>query len=226
MKPDPDDYLPLAPATLHILLSLAGEPMHGYGIMQEVLRQSGGRYNLGPGTLYDNLQRLMKQRMVEEVAGPREEEDSRRRYYRLSSLGRGVLSQEIARLEDVVHEGRMRLRSLKPEEGVMLRWLYIQLIWLHPAPFRWRFGDDMLDDFDRAALRDKPRYFADAVASLARQWLLRPEFRRPEATAATAEASLRDSGSAAVSNHRDLQTASRGVASWRTSGHPLDSCSR
>lgn len=68
----------------------------------------------------------------------------------------------------------------------MLRWLYIQLIWLHPAPFRWRFGDDMLDDFDRAALRDKPRYFADAVASLARQWLLRPEFRRPEPTAATA----------------------------------------
>jgi hypothetical protein len=68
----------------------------------------------------------------------------------------------------------------------MLRWLYIQFIWLHPAPFRWRFGDDMLDDFDRAALRDKPRYFADAAASLARQWLLRPEFRRPEAPAATA----------------------------------------
>jgi DNA-binding PadR family transcriptional regulator len=114
MKPDPDDYLPLAPATLHILLSLAGEPMHGYGIMQEVLRQSGGRYNLGPGTLYDNLQRLMKQRMVEEVAGPRQESNSRRRCYRLSSLGRGVLSQELARLEDVVLEGRMRLRALKP----------------------------------------------------------------------------------------------------------------
>jgi DNA-binding PadR family transcriptional regulator len=114
MKPDLDDYLPLAPATLHILLSLAVEPMHGYGIMQKVLRQSGGRYNLGPGTLYDNLQRLMKQRMVEEVAGPRQEGSSRRRYYRLSSLGRGVLSQELARLEDVVHEGRMRLRALKP----------------------------------------------------------------------------------------------------------------
>ena len=70
----------------------------------------------------------------------------------------------------------------------MLRWLYIQLIWLHPAPFRWRFGDDMLNDFDRARSRAKPRYLADAVASLARQWLLRPEFRRPEAPAATAEA--------------------------------------
>ncbi|HTX40143.1 MAG TPA: helix-turn-helix transcriptional regulator [Bryobacteraceae bacterium] len=117
MKPDPDDYLPLAPATLHILLSLAVEPMHGYGIMQEVLRQSDGRYNLGPGTLYDNLQRLMKQRLVEEVAGPAAEANSRRRYYRLSQLGRGVLSQEIARLEDVVHEGRARLRALKPRRA-------------------------------------------------------------------------------------------------------------
>jgi hypothetical protein len=62
----------------------------------------------------------------------------------------------------------------------MLRWLYIQLIWLHPAPFRWQFGDDMLDDFDRAALRAKPRYFADAVVSLARQWLLRREFRHSD----------------------------------------------
>ena len=70
----------------------------------------------------------------------------------------------------------------------MLRWLYIQFIWLHPAPFRWRFGDDMLDDFDRAPNRTKLRYLADAVASLARQWLLRPQFRHPEAPAPTAEA--------------------------------------
>jgi len=54
---------------------------------------------------------------VEEVAGPREEENSRRRCYRLSSLGRGVLSQEIARLEELVYEGRMRLRSLKPRRA-------------------------------------------------------------------------------------------------------------
>jgi DNA-binding PadR family transcriptional regulator len=117
MKSDPDDFLPLAPATLHILLSLAGEPLHGYGIMQEVTRQSGGRYNLGPGTLYDNLQRLVKQGMVEEVAGSRDEENSRRRCYRLSPLGRGVLSQEIARLDDVVREGRMRLGSFKPRRA-------------------------------------------------------------------------------------------------------------
>jgi len=75
----------------------------------------------------------------------------------------------------------------------MLRWLYIQLIWLHPAPFRCRFGDDMLDDFDRASNRARLRYLADAVASLARQWLLRPEFRHPEAPAATAAALLETS---------------------------------
>ena len=76
----------------------------------------------------------------------------------------------------------------------MLRWLYIQLIWLHPALFRRHFGDEMLDDFDRAALRAKPRYFADAVTSLARQWLLRPEFRRPEAHTEAPEAVLRAVG--------------------------------
>jgi len=75
----------------------------------------------------------------------------------------------------------------------MLRWLYIQLIWLHPAPFRWRFGDDMLDDFDRSTLRAKPRYFADAAASLARQWLLRPEFR-PESMPVAADAPLETLG--------------------------------
>jgi hypothetical protein len=75
----------------------------------------------------------------------------------------------------------------------MLRWLYIQLIWLHPAQFRWRFGDDMLDDFDRSTSRAKPRYFADAVVSLARQWLLRPEFR-PESMPVAADPSLAASG--------------------------------
>jgi len=76
----------------------------------------------------------------------------------------------------------------------MLRWLYIQFICLHPAPFRRRFGDDMLDDFDRAPNRAKLRYLADAAASLARQWLLRPEFRRPEAFAATPEPLLETVG--------------------------------
>ena len=113
MNPRADEFLPLQPAMLHILLALAGETLHGYGIMQEILRQSEGRVDLGPGTLYDNLQRLLKQRLVEEVAGPRDEPNSRRRYYRLSTLGRAVLSAEITRLESVVREGAMRLQNLR-----------------------------------------------------------------------------------------------------------------
>ena len=59
MKIDVDGFLPLAPATLHILLALASENLHGYGIMQEVARQSEGRYKLGPGTLYGCLKRML-----------------------------------------------------------------------------------------------------------------------------------------------------------------------
>ena len=106
MKDDLSKFLPLSPAALHILLALAGEPMHGYGIMQEVVRQSEGAYRLGPGTLYDNLQRLMDQGLVTEVSS----DDPRRRTYRLRSLGRKVLSTEISRLEGVVREARLHLR--------------------------------------------------------------------------------------------------------------------
>ena len=113
MKEDLKRFLPLAPATLHILLALAGEDLHGYGIMQEVSRQSEGRYKLGPGTLYDNLQRLLEQGLVEEVGSVREEA---RRYYRLNSLGRSVLAAEIGRLEGVVRDGRLRLQAGKPRK--------------------------------------------------------------------------------------------------------------
>ena len=80
MTEDYSPFLPLSPATLHILLSLADEDRHGYGIMQEVARQSQGQYKLGPGTLYDNLQKLMTQGLVEESPRPPAHEDPRRRY--------------------------------------------------------------------------------------------------------------------------------------------------
>ncbi|HVP48294.1 MAG TPA: helix-turn-helix transcriptional regulator [Bryobacteraceae bacterium] len=110
MNADLSPFLPLSPATLHILLALAGEDRHGYGIMQEVARQSEGQYKLGPGTLYDNLEKLMNQAMVEEAPRPSENDDPRRRYYRLTGLGRRTLSAEIARLDGVVREARLRLR--------------------------------------------------------------------------------------------------------------------
>ncbi len=105
-----EKFLPLAPAALHILLALAGEDLHGYAIMQEVARQSEGRYKLGPGTLYDNLQRLLDQGLVQEVGRRESDTDSRRRYYRLNAAGRGVLTAEVKRLEGVVHDARLRLR--------------------------------------------------------------------------------------------------------------------
>ena len=111
MKEEVSSFLPLSPATLHILLSLAGEDLHGYGIMQEVQRPSEGQYKLGPGTLYDNLQKLIERRLVDEL-GPRPgDDDPRRRYYRLSPLGRGVLGAEITRLDSVVREGKLRLQT-------------------------------------------------------------------------------------------------------------------
>jgi DNA-binding PadR family transcriptional regulator len=117
MKEDLSPFLPLSPAALHILLALAGEERHGYGIMQEVARQSGGRYKLGPGTLYDNLQKLMNQGVVDEAPRRSANDDPRRRYYRLSGFGRRLLSTEIARLEGVVREGRLRLRAASPRRA-------------------------------------------------------------------------------------------------------------
>src|ERR1700757_4479137 len=106
MKDDLHSFLPLSPATLHILLSLAGEDLHGYGIMQEVARQSEGKYKLGPGTLYDNLQKLIQREWVEELGQRAGDDDPRRRYYRLTLTGRRVLEAEIARLAEVVREAQ------------------------------------------------------------------------------------------------------------------------
>jgi DNA-binding PadR family transcriptional regulator len=109
VKNDLERHLPLSPAALHILLSLAGEERHGYGIMQEVARESNGRYKLGPGTLYDNLQKLMKERLVEETQNTGSGNEARRRYYRLTKNGRRVLSLEIERLEAAIREAKLKL---------------------------------------------------------------------------------------------------------------------
>ena len=84
--------------------------------MQEVQRQSEGKYKLGPGTLYDNLQKMIDRGLVEELGKKPGDDDPRRRYYRLSMLGRGVLTAEISRLDDVVREGKMRLQA-KPRRA-------------------------------------------------------------------------------------------------------------
>jgi DNA-binding PadR family transcriptional regulator len=117
MRENFSQFLPLSPAALHILLSLAGEDLHGYGIMQEVARQSEGQYKLGPGTLYDNLQKLIQKGLIQEVGQRAGDDDPRRRYYRLSRIGREVLSLETIRLDAVVREAKARLQGSRPRRA-------------------------------------------------------------------------------------------------------------
>jgi len=101
---DPKNFLPLKTNWLHILLSLAGEEQHGYGIMQEVLDRTGGKVRLWPATLYGSLKRLIDEELIaesEERPAP-ELDDARRRYYRLTGFGRRVLDAESERLEELV----------------------------------------------------------------------------------------------------------------------------
>jgi DNA-binding PadR family transcriptional regulator len=103
MKPA-ESFLPLRPHWFHVLLSLADQEQHGYGIMQEVLGRTGGKVRLWPATLYGALKRLMGEELIEESdARPApDQDDARRRYYRLTRLGRRVLAAESERLEDLV----------------------------------------------------------------------------------------------------------------------------
>ena len=113
----PGFFLPLSAAALHILLALAVMDRHGYGIMLEVARQSEGQYKLGPGTLYDNLQKLLDRGLVKKAPRRSPNEDPRRRYYRMTPFGRRVLSADVARLEGVVKEARLHLRLADPRKG-------------------------------------------------------------------------------------------------------------
>ena len=96
--------IPLKTQWFHIMLSLAGEEQHGYGIMQEVLQRTTGKVRLWPATLYGSIKRMIEVELIEESSerpAP-EEDDARRRYYRLTELGRRVLDAECERLQELV----------------------------------------------------------------------------------------------------------------------------
>jgi DNA-binding PadR family transcriptional regulator len=103
-------FLPLKPQWFHILLSLAGEEQHGYGIMQEVLQRTRGKVRLWPATLYGSIKRLIEEGLIEESdERPAPElDDARRRYYRLTALGKRVLDAECERLQELVHTIRVK----------------------------------------------------------------------------------------------------------------------
>jgi DNA-binding PadR family transcriptional regulator len=109
-----DSPLPLSPAAVQILAALATEDLHGYGIIQAVSIQSQGRIRIGPGTLYDNLKRFMEQGWVRDLQPA---SDSDKRLYRLTASGKGVLSEEIARLDHLVRETKRYLQGMRPRRA-------------------------------------------------------------------------------------------------------------
>ena len=113
----PESFLPLKPHWFHVLLSLSDQEQHGYGIMQEVLERTGGKVRLWPATLYGTLKRLIEAELIRESdRRPAPElDDARRRYYRLTPLGRRVLAAETGRLEDLVRIIRSKSRMAKGE---------------------------------------------------------------------------------------------------------------
>ena len=108
--PDPQSELPLPAATFHILMALADEDRHGYAIIQEVAARTNGEVKLGAGTLYRSIQRMVDQDFVVELRmrerPAADEDDARRRYYRLTPYGRAVAEAETRRLGELLRLAR------------------------------------------------------------------------------------------------------------------------
>jgi DNA-binding PadR family transcriptional regulator len=110
LRREAESFLPLPPATFHILMALAEEDRHGYAIIMDVSERTGGALKLSAGTLYRSIQRLLEQGLLTE---PRErpapeEDDERRRYYRITTLGIAVAKAEAGRLTDLLRMARAR----------------------------------------------------------------------------------------------------------------------
>ena len=97
---DINSSLPLTPAVFHILLALAKGEKHGYAIMKEVGQDSGGKIKMGNGTLYGSLKRMLSDGLIEDAGERTGDDDTRRKYYRLTTRGRKSLSAEMKRYVD------------------------------------------------------------------------------------------------------------------------------
>jgi DNA-binding PadR family transcriptional regulator len=106
-----EGLLPLTQAVYQVLLALADEERHGYAIMQDVAGRTGGRLEMGPGTLYGTIKRMLRDDLIAETdkrIAP-DLDDQRRRYYRLTPFGREVARLEAERLQALVSDARTRL---------------------------------------------------------------------------------------------------------------------
>lgn len=103
----------LTPLTYDVLLALADEPRHGYGIIKEIEARSGPAAAPSTGALYLALQRMEAEGLIDEAPRPRGETDARRRYYRLTTAGRAAAREESARMATLV--ANARAKKLLPE---------------------------------------------------------------------------------------------------------------
>jgi len=104
----PDDHLPLPVATFHILVAVADQDRHGYAIMQDVATRTNGALKLSPGTLYGSIRRLLDEGLIVELSHRQrpDEDDERRRYYRITAFGRAVAQAEAARLATLLRQAK------------------------------------------------------------------------------------------------------------------------
>lgn len=107
-------FLPLSELSFQILLALGEGASHGYAIGKEIEERTGGRMNPTTGSLYQNLKRLKEEGLIEEAPQAEENGDARRKYFRLTPLGREVAALEVERLHALV--SLARARALAPRE--------------------------------------------------------------------------------------------------------------
>ena len=107
---EPEGFLPLTPAVFHILLALADGEKHGYAIMQEVEDVTEGKVQMGPGTLYGSIKRMLAAGLIEESDDRPDPtlDDERRRYYRQTGLGRKVLRRGTERMAELMALARRK----------------------------------------------------------------------------------------------------------------------
>ena len=99
---------PLRPPVLHILMALSEGALHGLAIADHVEEASGGVIQLGPGTLYRSLDDMQETGLIKKSDPPSADSDPRRKYYRITAQGRGLLRLELERFERLVEHARSR----------------------------------------------------------------------------------------------------------------------
>ena len=105
---DPHDLLPLPPAMFQILVAVADQDRHGYAIMQDVAARTNGALKLSPGTLYGSIRRMLEEGLLVELSDRQrpDEDDERRRYYRITVFGRTVAQAEATRLATLLRQAK------------------------------------------------------------------------------------------------------------------------